>query len=100
MGANSNSMQGGAWQVTSGLTVNNAATKTWTHNRGAKAQMVFLVDSVNKDRLAATVTVTQASVNTIAITNGSGGNLTMDVVVFWDPPTQDLRASVATSSWV
>ena len=100
MAANTNTVQGGAWQVTSSLVVNNAVTKTLTHNRGRKAQAVLIVDSTNRATQALTFTVAQVDANTIAVTNGTGGNLTVDVIIFWDPPSQDNRAAIALAAWV
>lgn len=74
---------------------------TWTHNRGRRAAMVQVVDATNHAPVTpANVVPTQPSVNSIVLTNTTGGALNVLAIVWWSFPSAIKNADAAASVFV
>ncbi len=74
---------------------------TWTHNRGRRASMVQVVDATNRAPVTpASVVPTQPSVNSIVLTNTTGGALNVLAIVWWSFASPMKNADAAASVFV
>lgn len=90
-----------ALPIALGATGSATDVGTWTHNRGRRAVMVQVVSATDRAPVTpASVVVTQPTVNSIVLTNTTGGGLNVLAIVTWSVPSAGLDAPVAASAVV
>ena len=71
---------------------------TWAHNKGSKALKIEILLAASRQEIAsASVVATQPSVNSIVLTNTSGGALSCIARIVWEDLSESVIQPLAAS---